>query len=621
MSRPSRTDYSNNQAEYNYGYILMITMVAAMGGLLFGYDWVVIGGAKPFFERYFHLKQVSSSALANSCALIGCLFGALMAGALSDKFGRKRLLIVSAFVFIVTSLGNGLATDFRVFIAWRLLGGVAIGLASNLSPMYIAEVAPAQLRGLLVSLNQFTIVIGILLAQYLNWFIVRDLPEGKTEEWMAASWFVLRGWRWMFALTAVPALFFFVAMFFVPESPRWLIKNGASDLARRILTRIGGALFADAEIRDVQATLAANEIQHVRFKDLLEPRMRTVLLLGVILAVFQQWCGINVIFNYAEEIFKTAGYDISSVLKNIAWTGSVNFLFTLVALMAVDLYGRRPLMLLGAAGLAIIYVAMGVCYFSGVRGLPMLLLVLAAIGCYAMSLAPVTWVVISEIFPNRIRGAAMAVAVSSLWIACFILTYSFPILNKKLAPAQYGQGDILDLPALAARFRQPTNGVSSFVSTNLPASTWEILAKYNSPKADDPHLRSLLADDLNALIRRELVPVAPAVLPNPSPDPRSGAGPRMTNTLQEAVLKSGVKLSFRTLALLDQELEGRDLRRLNRLLLDDAFPELRQSQRVAAARTFWLYAAICLAGLIFIVFRLPETKGKTLEAIEKELVG
>ncbi|HWC59435.1 MAG TPA: sugar porter family MFS transporter, partial [Verrucomicrobiae bacterium] len=281
-----------------------------------------------------------------------------------------------------------------------------------------------------------------------------------------------QGWRWMFGLTAAPSLLFFLGMLLVPESPRWLAKNGKPDRARGILAKIGGKDYADAAVADIQSTLASEEVQRVRFSDLLEPRMRKVMVLGVVLAVFQQWCGINVIFNYAEEIFRAAGYDISTVLKNIAWTGSVNLVFTFVALGVVDRGGRRPLMLFGSAALAVIYIAMGFCYKSGVQGLPMLLLVLAAIGCYAMSLAPVTWVVISEIFPNRIRGAAMAVAVSSLWIACFILTYTFPILNAKLG----------------------------------------------------------------------------------------------------------------------------------------------------SAGTFWLYAAICVAGFIFIVFKLPETKGKSLEQIERELV-
>jgi sugar porter (SP) family MFS transporter len=420
--------------QYRMGYVWTICVVAALGGLLFGWDWVVIGGAKPFFERYFELTSEAVKGWANSCALIGCLFGALLAGALSDRFGRKRLLMLSACLFVVTSIGNGLATNFSVFVAWRMLGGVAIGLASNLSPMYIAEVAPAGVRGRLVAINQLTIVIGILLAQYINWFLVRHLPQGATDEFIRNSWFGQQGWRWMFGLTALPAMLFFAGMVLVPESPRWLAKKGKNDRARAILSRIGGDAYANDAIADIQSTLV-NEVGTVNYRDLLDPRMRKVLMLGVVLAVLQQWCGINVIFNYAEEIFKAAGYDISSVLKNIAWTGSVNLAFTFVALGLVDRRGRRPLMLFGFAGLAAIYVVMGACYFLGVQGLPMLLLVLSAIACYSMSLAPVTWVVISEIFPNRIRGAAMAVAVAALWVACFILTYTFPILNATLGAA------------------------------------------------------------------------------------------------------------------------------------------------------------------------------------------
>src|SRR6266700_7463831 len=426
---------SGPDAKHNLGYVWLISVVAAMGGLLFGWDWVVIGGAKPFFQRYFQLTSEAQIGWANSCALVGCLFGALIAGGLSDKLGRKRLLIVAALLFAVTSLGNALATNFTVFIAWRICGGVAIGLASSLSPMYIAEVAPAQVRGKLVAINQLTIVIGILLAQYINWFLVRNLPAGSTDEFIRNSWFGQQGWRWMFGLTAIPSLLFFLGMIVVPESPRWLAKNGKPDRARSILARIGGEQYARAAVADIESTLASEEVQQVRFSDLLEPRMRKVLVLGVILAVFQQWCGINVIFNYAEEIFRAAGYDISTVLKNIAWTGSVNLAFTFVALGLVDRVGRRPRVLFGSVGLAAVYTVMGFCYHSGVKGLPMLLLVLAAIGCYAMSLAPVAWVVISEIFPNRIRGAAMAVAVSALWIACFILTYTFPILNAKFGSA------------------------------------------------------------------------------------------------------------------------------------------------------------------------------------------
>ena len=432
MITPSSTTTSNLKADYNLGYVWLISVVAAMGGLLFGWDWVVIGGAKPFFQRYFELTTEAQIGWANSCALIGCLFGSLMAGALSDKFGRKRLLMLAALLFVVTSLGNALANNFTIFIAWRILGGVGIGLASGLSPMYISEVAPAQMRGKLVSINQLTIVVGILLAQVINWWLVRNLPAGATDEFIKNSWFGQSGWRWMFGLTAVPSLLFLFGMFFVPESPRWLAKNGKSEQANSILKKIGGAAYATAAVSEINTTLSKEQSQQVRFADLLQPGLRKVLVLGVVLAVFQQWCGINVIFNYAEEIFRGAGYDISSVLSNIAWTGSVNMAFTFVALGTVDRLGRRPLMLFGAAGLAVIYGTMGLCYANAVQGLPVLLLVLAAIACYSMSLAPVTWVVISEIFPNRIRGAAMSVAVSALWIACFILTFTFPILNKQL---------------------------------------------------------------------------------------------------------------------------------------------------------------------------------------------
>ncbi|MBC8094289.1 MAG: sugar porter family MFS transporter [Akkermansiaceae bacterium] len=433
MATPS-TEPSAFKAEYNFGYIWLISLTAALGGLLFGYDWVVVGGAKPFFERYFHLTNATQSGWANSCALIGCFVGALLAGALSDRFGRKRLLIAAAFLFALTSIGNALAQNFTIFVTWRILGGVAIGLASNLSPLYIAEAAPAQMRGKLVSINQLTIVIGVLLAQLVNWYLVRNLPAGATDEFIRTSWYGQSGWRWMFALTAVPSGLFLLGMFFVPESPRWLAKNGQRARAEGILEKIGGRHYAAAALREIDATLV-NETARVNFRELLSPGVRRVLLLGVTLAVFQQWCGINVIFNYAEDIFRAAGYDISTVLKNIAWTGSVNLAFTFVALGMVDRQGRRPLMLFGSAGLALAYLVLGLCYHNSVTGLPVLLLVLAAIACYSMSLAPVTWVVISEIFPNRIRGAAMAVAVASLWIACFVLTYTFPLLNAKLGPA------------------------------------------------------------------------------------------------------------------------------------------------------------------------------------------
>ena len=425
----------NERPVYHMRYIWGVTLVSAMGGLLFGYDWVVIGGAKPFYEEFFGLTTPSQIGWAMSSALIGCLIGALISGGLSDRFGRKKLLLLAAFLFTVTGILTALAPSFSIFITNRLLGGVAIGLASNLSPMYIAEISPASMRGRFVSVNQLTIVIGILAAQLVNWLIAEPVAAGATAAEILASWNGQAGWRWMFGAEAVPAFLFFLLMFFVPESPRWLVKNGRSEAAGRILAKVGGPGFAAEALTDIRATLGAGEIGRVRFRDLLEPGLAKVLVVGIVLAVYQQWCGINVIFNYAQEIFTAAGYGVSDVLFNIVITGAVNLIFTLVAIRLVDRLGRRPLMLAGSAGLAVVFGLIGASYAFHSGGVHILLLVLIALSLYALSLAPVTWVLLSEIFPNRIRGAAMSVSTFSLWSACFVLTYTFPHLNKGLGPA------------------------------------------------------------------------------------------------------------------------------------------------------------------------------------------
>jgi len=366
-----------------------------------------------------------------SCALVGCLIGAILSGFLSDKYGRKRLLISTAIVFIVSAIGTGAANSINSFVFYRIIGGIAIGLASNLSPMYIAEVSPGQVRGKFVSLNQLTIVIGILAAQIVNWLIADDVPMISTDEMILSSWNGQWGWRWMFWAENVPALAFFILMFIVPESPRWLAKNGQEDKATYVLDRIGGEDFRNTEIAEIKKSLA-QETGTSSFRKLLAPDLRNVLIIGVILAVFQQWCGINVIFNYAEEVFSAAGYGVSDILFNIVITGSVNLIFTFIAIYTVDKLGRKALMLIGAGGLAGIYTLIGLSYYFQVSGWPLLLLVVMAIGCYAMSLAPVTWVILSEIFPNKIRGAAMSVATIALWSACFLLTYTFPLFNSWL---------------------------------------------------------------------------------------------------------------------------------------------------------------------------------------------
>lgn len=416
----------------HYTYLLLICIVSAMGGLLFGYDWVVIGGAKPFYEAFFDIS--ASPALqgwAMSCALVGCLAGALSAGIFSDRFGRKRMLVVSAFLFIVSSAGTGAAGGFMLFIVWRMLGGFAIGLASNVSPLYIAEVAPAELRGRLVSLNQLTIVLGILLAQIVNWQVADPVPNNATAEMIRESWNGQYGWRWMFWITNIPAMLFFAGAFFVPESPRWLSMHERTDQARQVLTRIGSAEYADQELKNIAAA-TETVARKGGLRRLLHPSMRRVLVIGVVLAVFQQWCGINVIFNYAQEIFAAAGYGISDTLMNIVVTGVTNVIFTFVAIFTIDRLGRRALLLFGAGGLAMIYLLLGGAYYLGLNGVALLVIVVLAIACYAMSLAPVMWVVISEIYPNSVRSAAMSVATFALWFASFVLTYTFPLLNRAL---------------------------------------------------------------------------------------------------------------------------------------------------------------------------------------------
>jgi SP family sugar porter-like MFS transporter len=405
-----------------------------LGGLLFGYDWVVIGGAKPFYERFFHLDSPSLEGWAMSCALIGCLFGAVSSGGLSNRFGRKRLLTLAALAFAISSIGTGLSLHFDAFVAWRLMGGFAIGLASGVSPMYIAEISPAHLRGRLVSLNQVAVVFGILLAQTMNWLIAQPVPLGASSHEILLSWNGQWGWRWMFAVTALPSVLFVLASLLVPESPRWLAAAGRQEEALRVLERLGGRSYAQRVLQDFAAVSEA-EPAHPVLRELISPGLRKVLLLGIALAVLQQWCGINVIFNYAQEIFAAAGYQVSDILFNIVVTGAVNVIFTFVAFFTIDRFGRRFLLLTGLTGLVLIYMLLGVLYHLHLQGKPMLVLVLAAIACYAMSLAPATWVVISEIFPNRVRSSGMSISVTALWSACFLLTYTFPLLNAALGAA------------------------------------------------------------------------------------------------------------------------------------------------------------------------------------------
>ena len=387
---------------YSRGFLYFICAVSAMGGLLFGYDWVVIGGAKPFYELYFGISESPLlQGVAMSTALVGCLIGAMVAGAAADKYGRKPLLIVAAVLFTVSAIATGLFNDFTLFNIARFIGGMGIGVASALSPMYIAEVSPTEIRGRMVSLNQMTIVLGILAAQVVNMLLARDTTVAESQAWNL-EW----GWRWMFWAETLPAALFLLMSFFIPESPVYL--------------RMKAAMTSQQTQREAG------------LKELMQSKYAKVLLLGLVIAVFQQWCGTNVIFNYAQEIFVGAGFDVDGMFINIVITGIANVIFTIVALYTIEKWGRRTLILLGAGGLGLIYLTLGTCYFFEVKGFAMVCLVVAAISTYAMTLGPVTWTLLAEIFPNRIRGIAMATCTFALWVGCCTLTFSFPSMNAAL---------------------------------------------------------------------------------------------------------------------------------------------------------------------------------------------
>ena len=391
-------------------FLYFICAVSAMGGLLFGYDWVVIGGAKPFYELFFGITESPVlQGVAMSTALIGCLAGAMVAGAAADRFGRKPLLTTAAVLFTVSAVATGLFNDFTLFNIARFIGGVGIGVASALSPMYIAEVSPSAIRGRMVSLNQMTIVLGILAAQIVNMLLAQDTSVAESQAWNLA-W----GWRWMFWAETVPAVLFLVMSFFIPESPVFIkMRNEKS------------------EMRDMISSAATSSCAK-DITPLFSRKYRKILMLGLVIAVFQQWCGTNVIFNYAQEIFTGAGYDVDGMFIYIVITGIANVLFTFVALYTIERWGRRTLMLIGAGGLGLIYLTLGTCYFMEVKGVMMVVLVVTAISIYAMTLGPVTWTLLAEIFPHRVRGIAMATCTFALWVGCCTLTFSFPSMNAAL---------------------------------------------------------------------------------------------------------------------------------------------------------------------------------------------
>lgn len=424
------------QDTFNLTFLIKICIASALGGLLFGYDLLVISGAKQFYELYYGLDTPALQGWAVSSCIVGCIIGALGVGRAADKYGRVKLLMISGLLFFISAIGSAYAPTFDQLVLYRLLGGIGMGMASTLSPMYIAEVTPAKYRGRFVSINQLTVVIGILLAQLVNYLIVESHPlvDSLSNAEMLASWHGQTGWKLMFAAEAIPAFIFFLCMFFVPASPRWLVKQSRDEEAKEILQKIGGDDYAQETLLEIEGSLDEAHKQ-LGFSECLKPGMMKILCMGIIIAVFQQWCGINVIFNYAADIFKDAGYAVSGTMFNLVIVGLTNLVFTFVGMALIDKVGRKPLMLVGSAGLLISHILMGLCFYTGITGWYVFALALIAIGFFAATLGPCAWVIISEIFPNSIRGVAMSIAVLSLWVANFILSFTFPILRDSLGPA------------------------------------------------------------------------------------------------------------------------------------------------------------------------------------------
>lgn len=418
----------------NNNYLFRLTLVATLGGLLFGYDTAVISGTvsslEYFFVLPFGLDEMNANARLGfvvSSALIGCVIGGISGGIISKKLGRRNGLILAAILFLISAIGSAIPEMFLVpigeadhtfiyiFVVYRIIGGIGVGLASMLSPLYIAEIAPAKIRGKLVSLNQFAIIFGMLLVYFVNYFISRLGDD---------SWLNSVGWRWMFASEIIPGCLFLFMLIFVPDTPRSLVLKLKPEKALDVLTKVNGIDDAKKILVQIQ-----NTVKSTRSGKLFSFGRRIVLM-GILLSVFQQFVGINVVLYYAPEIFKNMGSGTDVALLQTIIVGSVNLLFTVLAILTVDKFGRKPLMIIGALGMAISMFALGTTFFTQTLGLAALVFMLIYVASFAMSWGPVCWVLLSEIFPNKIRGRALALAVAVQWISNYLVSWTFPMMDK-----------------------------------------------------------------------------------------------------------------------------------------------------------------------------------------------
>lgn len=393
-------------------YVYLIATVAALGGLLFGFDTAIINGALVFLKKDFNLTD-SQTEWAASSILFGAVVGAAIAGWLTDRYGRRRLLFGAAALFTLSALVAAVPRTLNEFVVARLAGGLAIGVASLLVPLYIAEIAPARIRGQLVTLNQLAIVTGILLAYVASYYLA-DLG--------------MASWRWMFASAALPSLLFMLTLLLVPESPRWLLGRGREVEALNTLTRLNGPVAAAAEAEEIQAALAAERSEAA---NLFQPRLRRPLRIAVVLAVLQQITGINTILYYGSIIFtEHSGQSASSAIGANALIGGINFAGTIVALFVIDRVGRKPLLLFASGGMALALGALVLALQLHAPGPWLLGLIMLYVACFAVGLGPGVWVVITEIFPNAVRGRAASLATVALWIACTLISFTFLSLVK-----------------------------------------------------------------------------------------------------------------------------------------------------------------------------------------------
>ncbi len=418
----------------NSKYLLKLTFIATLGGLLFGYDTGVISGTVGSLDAVFVIPKGLNENAANafkgfivSSALIGCIIGGVFSGLVSKKFGRKKGLLIAAILFLISAVGSAIPELFiksigevdhtfsTIFIVYRIIGGIGVGLASMLSPLYIAEIAPAKNRGRLVSYNQLAIVAGFMVVYFVNYFISK---AGGSDEWLNEV-----GWRWMFASEIIPAGLFLGFLFFVPDTPRSLMLQSKPEEAMLVLKKVNGDLEADKIFSDISASIDNKSSANLFSFGTL------VIFIGVMLSVFQQFVGINVVLYYAPEIFKKINPNTDGALLLTIIVGIVNFLFTIVAIKTVDKYGRKPLMIIGALGMAIAMFSLGFVFFAQSTGYLALMCMILYVASFALSWGPITWVLLSEIFPNRIRGRALAIAVAAQWLSNYFVSLTFPMMD------------------------------------------------------------------------------------------------------------------------------------------------------------------------------------------------